>query len=109
MARTDPQVNFRIPADLKEKLEDAANKNNRTITAELILRLESTFKDSLSNDEKQNLMDEYMRRFENIAPLMQDVFESIKEIPNIRSNKEVIEKLDKTIDAIENVNRVTPD
>lgn len=43
MARTDPQVNFRIPAELKDKLDSAAKENGRTITAELILRLEMTF------------------------------------------------------------------
>lgn len=43
MARTDPQVNFRIPAELKDKLDNAAKENGRTLTAELILRLEMTF------------------------------------------------------------------
>lgn len=43
MARTDPQVNFRIPAELKDKLDEAAKVNGRTLTAELILRLETTF------------------------------------------------------------------
>lgn len=43
MARTDPQVNFRIPAELKDKLDEAAKENGRTLTAELILRLELTF------------------------------------------------------------------
>ena len=43
MTRTDPQVNFRIPAELKDKLDNAAKENGRTLTAELILRLEMTF------------------------------------------------------------------
>lgn len=43
MARTDPQLNFRIPAELKERLEAAAVENKRTLTAELVTRLESTF------------------------------------------------------------------
>lgn len=43
MARTDPQVNFRIPVELKDKLDNAAKENGRTLTAELILRLEMTF------------------------------------------------------------------
>ncbi|MDF4024115.1 Arc family DNA-binding protein [Luteibacter sp. PPL201] len=44
MARTDPQVNFRIPLDLNEKLKRAAAANNRSITAELVHRLEQSFK-----------------------------------------------------------------
>lgn len=44
MARTDPQLNFRIPADLKARLETAAEKNQRTLTGELVARLEASFK-----------------------------------------------------------------
>lgn len=43
MARTDPQVNLRIPADLKAMLEDAARKSGRTLTTETITRLRQTF------------------------------------------------------------------
>jgi len=43
MSRSHPQVNFRIPPELKEKLETAAKKNHRTITAELVARLENSF------------------------------------------------------------------
>lgn len=41
MARNDPQVNFRIPADLKQALEAAALKNNRSFKAEIEFRLSS--------------------------------------------------------------------
>lgn len=43
MARTDPQVNFRIPAALNEQLKESAAANNRTVTAELVHRLEASF------------------------------------------------------------------
>lgn len=43
MARNDPQMNLRVPADLKEKIERAAFENNRTITAEAVERLEQSF------------------------------------------------------------------
>lgn len=53
MARNDPQVNFRIPADLKDKLQQSADENSRSITAELVLRLENSFdtKTSVTKDE----------------------------------------------------------
>lgn len=54
MARTDPQVNFRIPASLKEKLEAAAFENKRTLTAELVSRVESSFA-STSTDSQINV------------------------------------------------------
>ncbi len=40
MSRDNPQVNFRIPQELKDTLERSARDNNRTITQELIVRLE---------------------------------------------------------------------
>lgn len=46
------QVNFRIPTELKEQIEEAAKKNNRSITAELVSRLERTFQDDALSEEK---------------------------------------------------------
>lgn len=43
MSRAHPQVNFRMPAELKERLETAARQNGRSTTAELIARLEASF------------------------------------------------------------------
>lgn len=40
MARTDPQVNIRIPADLKDQLENAALENMRSFKGEIVFRLE---------------------------------------------------------------------
>ncbi len=53
MARNDPQMNLRVPVELKEKIEKAAFDNNRTITAEAISRLEKSFENPMlfnSND-----------------------------------------------------------
>lgn len=77
MARTDPQVNFRIPAELKDKLDDAAKENGRTLTAELILRLEMTFE---HDDQVQDLLsrveqleDESSRLEKSLLNVMQHV------------------------------------
>lgn len=43
MSRTDPQVNFRMPAELREKLDRAAKDNKRTLSAEIVARLEASF------------------------------------------------------------------
>jgi hypothetical protein len=43
MARSDPQVNIRMPADLKEKLEAVLPETNRSLNAEIVHRLESSF------------------------------------------------------------------
>lgn len=59
MARTDPQVNFRIPAELKAKLEQAAHENGRSITNELVARLEASFDNDQPSKEglEQRLKD----------------------------------------------------
>ena len=44
MAQEYSQVNFRIPSKLKEDIEKAAFANNRSITSELVSRLEDSFK-----------------------------------------------------------------
>lgn len=36
MARNDPQINVRLPSDLKAQLEETARKNGRSVTAEII-------------------------------------------------------------------------
>ena len=43
MARTDPQVNIRIPTALKERLEVVAGESGRSLTAEIVHRLEQSF------------------------------------------------------------------
>lgn len=43
MARTDPQVNFRMPQALRDELERASRLNNRTLSAEIVARLSASF------------------------------------------------------------------
>ncbi|QIL73277.1 Arc family DNA-binding protein [Diaphorobacter sp. HDW4B] len=50
MARTDPQLNFRIPLELRDRLSEAAKENNRSLTGELIARLEQSFGEASSGD-----------------------------------------------------------
>jgi hypothetical protein len=43
MAREDLHFRLRIPEDLKKKVEEAAAKSERSMTAEIVSRLEQTF------------------------------------------------------------------
>ncbi|MFJ5297505.1 Arc family DNA-binding protein [Pseudomonas sp. NPDC088368] len=45
MSRIDPQVNLRIPKPLKEELEALAKQNRRSLTAEIVDRLEKSVGD----------------------------------------------------------------
>ena len=43
MAREDPHFRLRIPQDLKAKVEEAAHESRRSITAEIVSRLQLSF------------------------------------------------------------------
>ena len=60
MARNDPQMNLRVPMELKEKIEKAALDNGRTITAEAVYRLEESFKSEFPKDMDQFSLEELL-------------------------------------------------
>ncbi|KAA1013049.1 Arc family DNA-binding protein [Paraburkholderia panacisoli] len=43
MARSDPQVNIRMPQELKDRLEAATTETNRSLNGEILERLERSF------------------------------------------------------------------
>lgn len=43
MARNDPQINLRLPQSLKDALDAASLENKRSLTAEVVARLERSF------------------------------------------------------------------
>jgi predicted HicB family RNase H-like nuclease len=58
MARRDPQFNVRIPAELKQAIEDAAKENNRSINSEIVYRLQQSFDvNKYISDNPLNLRD----------------------------------------------------
>lgn len=76
------QVNFRIPQELKDKLEQAAKDSGRSITAELVTRLDRSF------DESTNVIgifnqDELKELAIEIAKLLSDNHELSQEFIQI--------------------------
>ena len=51
MSREDPQLRIRLPIELKEKIEDSAKVNNRSMNAEIVQRLDGSFLAEVSDDE----------------------------------------------------------
>ncbi|MCM7619791.1 Arc family DNA-binding protein [Enterobacter vonholyi] len=51
MSREDPQLRIRLPIELKEKIEDSAKANNRSMNAEIVQRLDGSFMDEEPGDE----------------------------------------------------------
>lgn len=82
MARSDPQVNFRIPAALNNRLKEAAALNNRTVTAELVSRLEASFAEDTSALAGPN---ENLR--EVVMQAMRDAMEAIVRLKSVDQGK----------------------
>lgn len=87
MSRLDPQFKLRLPLELKERIEEDAKKNKRSINAEIVDRLESSFskktRDSLlaqaiaelkEQREKENFLfeklDEQWRKIEILSSMI---------------------------------------
>ncbi|MGO2265094.1 Arc family DNA-binding protein [Halomonas sp.] len=71
MRKDDPQINLRIPPDLKERIQQAAKKNRRTQTAEIVARLQESFELSLSSpdkveDELEKVVGEFGKMLEDL-------------------------------------------
>lgn len=82
MARNDPQMNLRVPMELKESIEKAALDNGRTITAEAVFRLEQSFRNEVGDLESvplEKLLAVVMKRLgENSIQLTSEEIERIK-------------------------------
>lgn len=56
MAKDDPQVNFRLPAELRDRVQATANASKRTLTQEIVRRLEAAEDwPALSDDLRQKI------------------------------------------------------
>lgn len=74
MARNDPQMNLRVPMELKEKIEKAALENGRTITAEAVHRLEKSFE--IENTSTPNTQNYQMLIAETMNQLIKSLVKS---------------------------------
>lgn len=67
MSREDPQLRIRLPIELKEKIQEAAAKNNRSMNAEIVSILEDSFLCSNDRDKLYKLMDNLDTLIENMG------------------------------------------
>ena len=93
MARTDPQFNVRMPADLKEKIEEAAKENGRSMNAEIVYRLQQSL-----NEEQEDHVDGFhtiemkVLDHRNYTPLIGDALRKIEdELRAVRETLKVVE------------------
>lgn len=70
MSREDAQMKIRLPADLKEKLEKSAVENKRSMNAEVLHRLNSSF---VSYEEGVKAYDAARKKMLEVRPdLLED-------------------------------------
>lgn len=57
MRKDDPQINLRMPPELKERIQQEAKANRRTQTAEIIARLQASFEPTMSQGAATTLLE----------------------------------------------------
>jgi len=73
MSRDDPHFRLRIPEDLKREIEASARANSRSITAEIVTRLEMSL--GLSGSDKPTLIAEIEQLRTRLAQLQRLIVE----------------------------------
>ena len=81
MAKDYTQVNFRIPTKLKEEIEKAAQESERSITAEIVHRLEQSFEPEVKVSETlefELMMQSYLEQAKQIKELKEMLEQVLK-------------------------------
>ncbi len=73
MSRDDPHFRLRIPENLKREIEASARANSRSITAEIVMRLENSI--GLSGSEKTSLVADIEQLRTRLAQLKSSILE----------------------------------
>lgn len=86
--REYPQLRIRLSPELKEKIQNAADKNNRSMNAEITARLEKSFDFSNNPEIKTKLLEinaletvieELKKREQGFHDLLDDIRKAVKE------------------------------
>jgi hypothetical protein len=95
MAREDPQLKLRLPADLKEKIEAAATAGSRTINAEVVARLQRSFDSTAFHHIEREALINQAVALESQALMLQHQLETrwaeLKAQPKSGARREEIE------------------
>ena len=82
MARRDPQINVRVPEELKDKLHQSAAESGRSVNSEIVTRLELSLlsessQSELPTAEQAKLLSDKARG-DNVTVLLSKAHESIR-------------------------------
>ena len=81
MKQSDPQFKLRIPQDLKEQLEAAAKENSRSVTAEIIHRLQISLASDLlqiDDDPPMSQLDTLAAKVDRLGSLLDTALKSLE-------------------------------
>lgn len=101
--QTDPQFKLRLPANLKDRVEEAAGANNRSMNAEIVARLESSFERHPAAEDlaqawevAEDLRQQLKSRLDHINDVVRDYEARYENLTN-----ELQERREKRMDHIE--------
>ena len=86
MARNEPQVNLRIPEALKSGLDAAAIKNKRSLTAEIVARLQASFEPDSSNLTTADITKLFDAHHDRLLATLQEAVAAAKAPPPTTEN-----------------------
>lgn len=106
MSREDPQMKIRLPADLKDQIEAASKQSGRSMNAEILARLQSSFDlappDRIAVDTSQgmkvyapegelpsaeDIADKVAKRLDRMIPISKEALQTYLDIFERRSNE----------------------
>lgn len=71
------QFNLRIPEELKQKIDEASKKSGRSINAEATYRLEQSFNQALTQDERMQHLEKELSETKKIIAINAGFFENL--------------------------------
>lgn len=97
MARTDPQMNIRLPAGLKAALEDEARRSGRSLNSEVVNRLQ----ESLVSRRLQKQLDSAIASDSDLERIVVEAAEATVKVFHDRAKAAVAEPEDRrTLEAL---------
>lgn len=102
MSRTDPQFKLRLPLELKEQIEAAAEENHRSMNAEIVARLQESLVERephiLSPEGVSKLTDEARKMVEEARQYR------LEAVEHYRSTAELVKGMEKFMQDIHGKN-----
>lgn len=78
MSREDPQMKIRLAPDLKDRIEDAAKENGRSMNAEIVARLHQAFEAQSGDSALRLQVEENTAALRRLEALMEELLQAVQ-------------------------------